>query len=128
MSEVKRSARVAEGLMQELAVLVSQTLRDPRVKNVVVTRVDMSDDLRQARVYVRALEGTDDDARKKEIVEGLERASGVLRRETTRALKLRVAPELKFFYDDGQDKRSRIDRLLLEIEHESKSKENKGDP
>ena len=123
MSEVKRSARVAEGLMQELAVLVSQTLRDPRVKNVVVTRVDMSDDLRQARVYVRALEGTDDDARKKEIVEGLERASGVLRREATRALKLRVAPELKFFYDDGQDKRSRVDALLLEIEHEARTKQ-----
>ena len=123
MSEVKRSARVAEGLMQELAVLVSQSLRDPRVKNVVVTRVDMSDDLRQARVYVRALEGADDDARKKEIVEGLERASGVLRREATRALKLRVAPELKFFYDDGQDKRSRVDALLLEIEHEARTKQ-----
>ena len=123
MSDVKRSARVAEGLMQELAVLVSQTLRDPRVKNVVVTRVDMSDDLRQARVYVRALEGTDDDSRKKEIVDGLERATGVLRREATRALKLRVAPELKFFYDDGQDKRSRVDALLLEIEHEARTKQ-----
>ena len=121
MSDVKRSARVAEGLMQELAVLVSQTLRDPRVQGAVIARVDMSDDLRQARVYVRALEGGDD-VRKKEMIEGLERASGVLRREATRALKLRVAPELKFFYDDGQDKRSRVDRLLLEIEHESKSK------
>ena len=123
MSDVKRSARVAEGLMQELAVLVSQTLRDPRVKNVVVTRVDMSDDLRQARVHVRALEGTDEAARKKEILEGLERASGVLRREATRALKLRVAPERKFFYDDGQDKRSRVDALLLEIEHEARTKQ-----
>lgn len=122
MGEVKRSARVAEGLMQELAVLVSQKLRDPRVQGAVISRVDMSDDLRQARVYVRALEGAVDNAKKKELIEGLERATGVLRREATRALKLRVAPELKFFYDDGQDKRSRIDNLLLEIEHESKSK------
>ncbi len=122
MGEVKRSARVAEGLMQELAVLVSQKLRDPRVQGAVISRVDMSDDLRQARVYVRALEGAVDNAKKKELIEGLERATGLLRREATRALKLRVAPELKFFYDDGQDKRSRIDNLLLEIEHESKSK------
>ncbi|MGH7284034.1 MAG: 30S ribosome-binding factor RbfA [Polyangiaceae bacterium] len=125
---MKRSARVAEGLMQDLAVRISQSLRDPRVRGAVVTRVDMSDDLRQARVYVRALEAAADDAKKKEMLDGLERASGMLRREATRALKLRVAPELKFFYDDGQDRRSRVDRLLAEIEHESKSKENKGEP
>lgn len=125
MSEVKRSARVAEGLMQELAILISQKIRDPRARGAVVSRVDLSDDLRQARVYVRALEGAEDDAKKKELIEGLERASGVLRREATRALKLRVAPELKFFYDDGLDKRSRVDSLLAEIEHENREKAKK---
>lgn len=111
--------------MQELAILISQKIRDPRARGAVVSRVDLSDDLRQARVYVRALEGAEDDAKKKELIEGLERASGVLRREATRALKLRVAPELKFFYDDGLDKRSRVDSLLAEIEHENREKAKK---
>src|ERR1700743_2659560 len=107
MAEIKRASRVAEGLRQELSMLVSQTLRDPRARGAVISRVEMTDDLREARVYVRALEGAEDDARKKELVKGLASAAGVLRREATRALKLRVAPELKFFYDEGDDQRTR---------------------
>ncbi|HEX7665441.1 MAG TPA: 30S ribosome-binding factor RbfA [Polyangiaceae bacterium] len=126
MGEVKRSARVAEGLMQELAVQIGQHLRDPRVKNTVVSRVELTDDLRTARVYVRALEGSEDKARNDAILEGLAKAAGVLRRQATKALKLRVAPELTFFYDDGLDKRTRIDSLLLEIEHENREKKKKG--
>lgn len=122
MAEVKRSARVAEGLMQELAVQIGQHLRDPRVKNTVVSRVELTDDLRTARVYVRALEGSEDKQRNLAILEGLAKAAGVLRRQATKALKLRVAPELTFFYDDGLDKRTRVDSLLLEIEHELREK------
>jgi len=122
MGEVKRATRVAEGLRQELAVLVSQSLRDPRVRGAVVSRVEMTDDLREARVYVRVLEGTDDKERKKELVLGLSRAAGMLRHEVTKALKLRVAPELKFFFDEGDDKRTRVESLLMEIEHDSRTK------
>jgi ribosome-binding factor A len=122
MGEIKRASRVAEGLRQELSTLVSQTLRDPRARGAVISRVEMTDDLREARVYVRALEGAEDDARKKELVKGLASAAGVLRREATRALKLRVAPELKFFYDEGDDKRTRVESLLMEIEHDARKK------
>jgi ribosome-binding factor A len=124
MGEIKRASRVAEGLRQELSVLVSQTLRDPRARGAVISRVEMTDDLREARVYVRALEGAQDDARKKELVKGLASAAGVLRREATRALKLRVAPELKFFYDEGDDKRTRVESLLMEIEHDARKKKS----
>lgn len=124
MGEIKRASRVAEGLRQELSMLVSQTLRDPRARGAVISRVEMTDDLREARVYVRALEGADDDARKKELVKGLASAAGVLRREATRALKLRVAPELKFFYDEGDDKRTRVESLLMEIEHDARKKKS----
>ncbi len=125
MAEVRRAARVAEGLMQELAVQIGQHLRDPRVKNTVVSRVELTDDLRTARVYVRALEGSEDKQRNLAILEGLGKAAGVLRRQATKALKLRVAPELTFFYDDGLDKRTRVDSLLLEIEHEIREKKKK---
>ncbi|MEO8878040.1 MAG: 30S ribosome-binding factor RbfA [Polyangiaceae bacterium] len=122
MGEVKRATRVAEGLRQEISVLVSQSLRDPRVRGAVVSRVEMTDDLREARIYVRALEGAEDDAKKKELVLGLTRAAGMLRREVARALKLRVVPELKFFFDEGDDKRTRVESLLMEIEHDSRIK------
>ena len=121
MGEVKRASRVAEGLRQELSVLVSQTLRDPRVRGAVISRVEMTDDLREARIYVRALEGAEDKEKKKELVEGLGRAAGMLRREVTKALKLRVAPELKFFFDEGDDKRTRVESLLMEIEHDARA-------
>ncbi|MEO8796407.1 MAG: ribosome-binding factor A, partial [Polyangiaceae bacterium] len=74
MAEVRRAARVAEGLMQELAVQIGQHLRDPRVKNTVVSRVELTDDLRTARVYVRALEGSEDKQRNLAILEGLGKA------------------------------------------------------
>ncbi len=120
MGEVKRATRVAEGVRQEISVLISQSLRDPRVRGAVVSRVEMTDDLREARVYVRALEGAEDAAKKKELVEGLTRAAGMLRREIAKALKLRVAPELKFFFDEGDDKRTRVESLLMEIEHDAR--------
>ncbi|MEO7109470.1 MAG: 30S ribosome-binding factor RbfA [Polyangiaceae bacterium] len=121
MTEIKRATRVAEGVRQEISMLISQSLRDPRVRGAVVSRVEMTDDLREARVYVRALEGAEDKEKKKELVEGLTRAAGMLRREIAKALKLRVAPELKFFFDEGDDKRTRVESLLMEIEHDART-------
>ena len=119
MAEIKRATRVAEGLRQELATLLLQRVRDPRVgAGVVVSRIEMSSDLRTAKVHVRLLEGGDQDPRRKTLLEGLERARHMLQREATRALQLRFVPELRFYYDDGTDKTSRIEQLLDEIEAE----------
>jgi len=110
-NEIKRAVRVAEGLREELAQLVGQKVRDPGVSGVVVSRVELTDDLRSAKVYFRLLDAT----RRAEAEAGLARASGMLRREVTKTLKLRVAPELRFFYDEGQDKLDRVAALLAEI-------------
>jgi ribosome-binding factor A len=80
----------------------------------------MSNDLRSARVLVRALEAGDDPARRDTLLAALGRASGMLRREVTQRLGLRHAPELRFVYDDGQDNVSRVEQLLAEIEAERK--------
>ena len=120
--KVKRAVRVAERLREELSTLVARTVRDPRVQGVTIARVDMTDDLRQARVLVRLLEGGDDQARREEAIKGLSRASGLLRREATKGLGLRYAPELRFIYDDGQDKVTRIEELLAQVEAERKGK------
>jgi ribosome-binding factor A len=116
MPEVKRASRVAARVREELAVLVSREVRDPRAAGAIVTRVEMTDDLRQARVYVRTLDGQGAEA----AIEGLSRASAMLRREVTNRVKLRFAPELRFFYDDQQDAVTRIEELLEEVRKDRK--------
>ena len=121
--KAKRSVRVSEGVRQELAQLVIHRLRDPRITGVVViSRVEMSDDLRNAKVHVRMLEGGDDAAKRKSLLEGLESARPMLQREVTKALELRYAPAMRFFYDEGTDKATRIEELLAEVELERRGK------
>lgn len=125
-SEAKtRPARVAAQLRQELARLVARDLGDPRLEGLVVASVTMSGDLRLAKVFWRLaiLEepGPLLNARLKDTQVALERASGRLKKAVTARLQLRVAPELAFEYDAGQEKRDRIDQLLEEVKRESKA-------
>ncbi len=87
----------------------------------MVTRVEMNAKFQSGRVFVRLLAGGELEAQKR-LVEALEQASGMLRREVTKRLGLRRAPELRYAYDDGQDNVSRIETLLAEIEAERKGR------
>jgi ribosome-binding factor A len=116
-----RVKRVAEGVREELASLIADEVRDPGAAGTVVTRVDMTGDLKSARVYIRLLEGGDDTARRNGAIEALGRAGGLLRREVTQRLGLRYAPVLRFVYDEGLDRTMRVEELLAEIEAEKKS-------
>lgn len=98
-----RARRVGEGVREELATLVAHELKDPRAAGAVVTGVEMTADLRSARVRVRLLAGGEDLEARRRLVEALGRAAGMLRREVTQRLRLRTAPELRFAYDDGAD-------------------------
>lgn len=125
-SEAKtRPARVGAQLRQELARLVARDLGDPRLEGLVVANVTMTGDLRLAKVFWR-LATLDEpgpllNARIKDAQTALERASGRLKKAVTARLQLRVAPELKFEYDAGQEKRDRIDQLLEEVKRDAKS-------
>jgi ribosome-binding factor A len=105
-----------------MASLLSDEVKDPGAAGAVVTRVDVTKDLRSARVLVRALEGGDDPERRRTLVAALGRAAGLLRRELTQRLGLRYAPELRFVYDDGHDNVTRVEVLLAEIERERNPK------
>lgn len=118
VGEVKRAARVAEGIREELSMLLTTKVRDPRLAGVLVSRVELSDDLRIARVFYRLLQGGDDATRLEEAKVGLGRAAGLFRKEISGALKLRSAPEFRFTYDAGQEARDRIDALLEEVKRE----------
>jgi ribosome-binding factor A len=116
MPEAKRATRVQARVREELATLVARELSDPRVQGAIVSRVEMSDDLKIAKVYVRRLEGAGEgDADAAAMVTALKKASPMLRREVTQRVGLRYAPELRFFYDSGQDARDRIEELLEDI-------------
>lgn len=119
-----RPARVAAQLRQELARLVARDLGDPRLEGLVVANVTMSGDLRLAKVFWRLAvldePGALLNAKLKDTQTALERASGRLKKAVTARLQLRVAPELKFEYDAGQEKRDRIDQLLEEVKQDAK--------
>jgi len=110
-----RVRRVEQSVREEVSSLIGSELKDPRAAGAVVTRVQMRGDLRVARVHVRLLDDVEDAARRREVIEALRRASGMLRREVTQRLGLRYAPELKFEYDEGADHLTAVERVLAEI-------------
>lgn len=117
-----RVRRVERGVREELAAMLGTDIKDPGAAGAVVTRVEMTSDLRSARIQVRLLEHGDDEERRRAVVAALGRASGFLRREVTHRLGLRHAPELRFFYDDGNDNSTRVEQILAEIEAERRSR------
>lgn len=112
----KRADRVAERLRAELMdMLLRGEVRDPAASAAFVTNVALTDDLQNARVYVRSVtDGADPDA----IVRGLQRAAPYIRRELSPRLQLKYLPQLKFFWDEGVDRAARVEALLDEIRDE----------
>ena len=92
-----RIGRINDEIQRELAAQL-RNLKDPRVSGMVsITRVDTTNDLRYAKVYVSALNKDQE----KDVLKGLKSAAGFLRRELGRALSLRCTPELQFIGDDS---------------------------
>lgn len=101
--------RLSEDIKREIVALM-RTLKDPRISGMLtVVKVDVSKDLSYAKVYISALEGI---ARAQQSVQGLNSASGYIRRELSKQLHLRKSPELKFIADDSVEKSiAMFDRL-----------------
>lgn len=105
----RRQERVAHLLQAEMARLLLHEVRDPRLRDVTVTGVRITPDLRSARLYVRTLAGAD--AAGPALV-ALTKATPFLRGAIARALGLRVVPELRFEYDTLPDRARRVEELL----------------
>ena len=114
----KRAVRVAERVREEIARALVRDLGDPRLALAVVIRVEMPDDLSLARVMVRLASGGEDVVAQKRLLAGLNAASGLLRKRVGQNVGLRRAPELRFFYDEGQDASTRVEELLAEIDRD----------
>lgn len=109
MREFPRKLRLNAQLQAELAMLIRGSLSDPRVAGATVTSVDVSPDLRNARVRVSLL---GDDARLASAVAGLNHAAGKLRSELSQRLKLRRVPELRFVADTELRQAERVSSLI----------------
>ena len=105
-----RIQRINDEIQRELAAQI-RNLKDPRVSGtgmVSITRVDTTNDLRYARVYVSVL----NKEQEPDVLKGLKSASGFLRRELGRVLQLRYTPELQFIGDDSIQHGAHILELL----------------
>lgn len=110
-----RVERVAEQMKKEIAQLLQDEIKDPRIGFVTVTDVELSNDMQHAKVYV-SIYG--DEEQKKQTLEALARATGFIRREIGRRIKLRLVPEIVFKYDESIERGDRIARLLSRIKAE----------
>jgi ribosome-binding factor A len=107
----KRADRVNALLQRELGTLISEELRDPRIAFPTVTAVQITDDLRIARVHVSVL---GDDEAASATMKALEDAKPFLRRELGARTDLRFVPELTFVHDRTAEQAVRISALLRE--------------
>ena len=118
MTSFKRADRVADLIRKEISDLLHRQVRDPRIGTVTITGVKVTDDLRSARIFFVELGR---DTVSADIQAGLAKATGFLRRELGRRLKLRHVPELTFTYDPSFAYGSRIDSLLMEINRQEET-------
>ena len=104
-----RIGRINEEIQREMANLL-RAVKDPRLQSglVTITHVDTTSDLRYAKIYISAL----DKSQEKDMMKGLKSASGYLRRELGSALRLRYTPELQFVADDSIQQGAHILEML----------------
>lgn len=102
-----RTDRIAEQIQRELAQLIRLEVKDPRVKKVTLTGVEVTNDHAHAKVFYTSLDG--DSA---ELLQGLERAAGFLRSQLAHAMKLRITPQLHFAYDASVERGAHLSQLI----------------
>ena len=112
--ESSRPKRVAEAIKNELTLLLLRDVADPRLTGVVLTRVIVTPDLKQAKVYFSVPSGTDHGPAGK----GMNRARGFFRSHLAKVLNMRYTPELLFYFDELNEEVRRIDDLFRQIDKE----------
>ena len=111
-----RPDRVGDQIRQELSGLLSRgAVHDPGIGFITLTRVKVSPDLQQARVYYTSL---GDDAARVQTAKALERATGFFRRHLGDRLRLRRVPELHFQFDESVGHQDRVEQILRELHEE----------
>lgn len=114
-----RPSRVAEAVMQELSVLLRQDVRDVRLARVAYSRVEITPDLKQAKVWFTVPEG----GNFTEALKALRKASGYFRSHLAKTLNMRRTPELLFFHDRQNEEAERLERIFRELRNQEQATE-----
>lgn len=108
----RRNIQIGEEIQQIVSYLLQRELKDPRIGFATITNVEVTQDLRYARVYVSVM-GTDEE--RKNTMIALQSARGFVRHEVATRLTTRTVPEIQFKLDRGLEYSDQINRLLNEI-------------
>lgn len=104
-----RSDRVSEQIRRELAELIRTELKDPRVGMVSITEVEVSADYSHAKIFFSTLAGSEAVAG---VMEGLQKASGFLRRELGKRITIHTLPQLHFVFDESLERGADLTKLI----------------
>jgi len=107
-----RIQRIEDRIRQDLSEMLIREISDPRLHQIFVTDVHVDRELAYADIYVSAVEGA---SRSPEILDGLEHASGFLRRQLAGRIELRSFPHLRFHWDPTPEHADHIERLLADL-------------
>ena len=114
-----RAERVSERIRQEISIVFEREISDPRLANVNVTRVEVSGDLRVAKVFVTPANGSETDT--DEMMNALAHATGYFRRRIAQSLDLKFAPEIRFLLDRTIQKGEHFLHVLEQAQAESRA-------
>lgn len=112
MTAFSRAERVSRLIRNALADILRRQVKDPRLKMVTITSVDVSPDLRQAKIYFAT---TGDQGKVKRVQEGFDNARPYIKKLLGSELGLRYMPEIRFYYDDSLDYGARMEELFRSI-------------
>jgi ribosome-binding factor A len=121
---LRRQERIADLIQRELSDIVQRRVKDPRLEGVTITGTRVSADYQYADVQFYRLGG--DPAELQQAKEGLESASGFIRRELGGRITIRHTPELRFHLDESIDYGAHIETLFAEIRQERQSHDEGG--
>ncbi len=107
--DYSRTLRVADQIQREIADLIQNEIKDPRIKQITITAVEVTRDYSHAKVFYTTLANKEDSFL---IENGLEHAKGFLRSNLSHRMKLRVIPELHFVYDESVERGVRLSKLI----------------
>ena len=113
----KRAVRVGDLILKEIAFLLLERVKDPRIKGVTLTGIKLTDDLKSAKVYFSALGGQEEIER---AGSGLESARGFIKREIAGSMQLRYVPRLEFVHDTSLAEGSRMEKLFEKLRETDK--------
>lgn len=124
MADARRADRVAEAIRMEVATFLSEGAKDPRLVGLVtITAVEVTRDLRHARLFISVMGS---DSERAATLEALDSMKGHLRTRLAKSLRLRVAPDIAFKVDESVARAARIESLLAQVREKKNDDEPRG--